>query len=194
MKESEKIFASAEKEFDLAQIAWKEKRKDASKEHYFSANYGMMRAYLISEGIMHMEKNNSIHDAFRKIWIKDPVFSDKYAHELNYFDLFYNKRGYFKEHPDLNTQLKNDFNKLHKKLRLIALAAIKKNPEDKIVDPDDIVDFVDDISNLIPKGVEKTITEKKEPKVSPPEKKKGFFSKLFKNVTIEVNVNKGKKK
>lgn len=197
MKESQKIFEHAEQKFEEAKTAWKNKQKDLAEENYRLAGYGMMKAYLVSEGVMHMDNDNSIHDAFQKIWNKDSVFFDRYAHELNYFDHFNNKRGYFKDHPELSTQLKNDFNKLHGKLSKIALKAIKENPEDKFVAPDDIVDFIGDIGNIMTKSTQEVKQEKEENSEKPEEKKpekKSFLKSIFGNITVDIEVNGKKKK
>lgn len=190
MKESQQLFKRAEIEFEKAQDSWKARELEKAEAYFYAANYGMMKAYLVSEGIMHMDTNNSIHSAFWEIWIKDSVFQDKYGHELNYLDQFYNKRGYFKEHPQLNTQLKNDFTKLYGKLQKIALLSIKKNQEDKIVSADDLVTFVSDVNNIVGSSQE---VKKEKQDVEEAPKKKGFFKSLFGGIKIDIEVN-GKKK
>ncbi len=104
----------------------------------------------------------------------------------------------------MSTQLKNDFSKLYKKLNKIALSSIQKNPEDKFVPPDDIIDFVEDISNLLkdvqlkvvnvekPVFIEKPLATEESVKVAKPAKK-GFFRSLFGKINIEVNGKKKKK-
>lgn len=188
MKESQQLFNQAEIAFEKAQDAWKAREIEKAESYFYLANYGMMKAYLISEGIMHMDNNNSIHSAFWEIWIKNSVFQNQYGHELNYLDHFYNKRGYFKEHPQLNTQLKNDFTKLYGKLQKIALLSIKKNQEDKIVAPDDLVAFVSDVNNMLDGRQE--VQEQQQEEIP---KKKGFFKSLFGGIKIDIEVN-GKKK
>jgi hypothetical protein len=208
MKESQKVFNKSAKAFEKALAEWKNKEKGKAEKQFKLANYGMMKAYIISEGIMHMDGENSIHDTFQKIWMNDKVFNNSYAHELNYFDQFNNKRGYFGDNPELTTQLKNDFSKLYKKLNKIALSSIQKNPEDKFVPPDDIIAFVEDASNLMkdvqpkvvnfekvvitekPVVIEKPVATEESVKVEKPAKK-GFFRSLFGKINIEVN---GKKK
>lgn len=100
--------------------------------------------------------------------------------------------------------MKNDFSKLYKKLNKIALSSFQKNPEDKFVPPDDIIDFVEDISNLLkdvqlkvvnvekPVFIEKPLATEESVKVAKPEKK-GFFRSLFGKINIEVNGKKKKK-
>jgi len=149
MKNSNEIFIKAKDDYSSAEVCWNKNEKEKAGEHYLKACYGMMQAFLVSDGMMHMKDNNSIHKSYEKIIKQDANYVDSYAMEFNYLSSFYNKKGYFKNNPEMDINLKNDLSKLYEKLKTNAIEVMKDNKEDKIVEPKDIEGFIDNITDSL---------------------------------------------
>lgn len=202
MKESQTILSAAKEHYEKAQAAWKSKNKEEAKQLYIQALHGTMRAYLVSEGIMHMDTIDSVYKVYGKHWgEKEAKFSWNFGTELDYYYFMHKRMGYFAQNPEFTTDLKNQWNKIYKKFLKSAEKSIETNPEDKFVPPDEVVEFASDVSNIVappdpapdpePAGAaakEEAKTNKDEPK------KKGFFGRLFGNISVEVSSDLKKKK